>query len=59
MMFGDDNEKAEKKPKMKWRTTFVIDSECDPREWSLLNFYWARENGEAVIVKDRTTRKRK
>ena len=42
--------------KMKWRTTLVIESEADPRDWSLQNFYWARENDEAVITKKLTVR---
>jgi hypothetical protein len=37
---------------MKYTTTLVIESEQDPSEWSLQEYYWAVENDEARIMQE-------
>jgi hypothetical protein len=34
----------------KFRTVITIDTNNDPRDWSLANFHWAIENDEASVI---------
>jgi hypothetical protein len=32
---------------MRYRTTIIIESDQDPKNWDMQNFYYAIENGDA------------
>jgi hypothetical protein len=42
---------------LKYRTTIVIDSDYDPGDWSLQEFYWSVENDDSEIVSSETVKK--